>query len=174
MKHIEQVTASTRKIEQVRKSTPPQKEEKPLLLVEEKETHVNIHHKEQKEKELAVDPKDLSLMQDLKAKLASLTEERDTKEAHVLKLRQELSNKRKEIRKYDQDIAKVKDIQSQILKMKAEYEDQEEAYSELNGIMNGLNETGLSFLRKYEEKEQEINSLLNILSETKYKIQEIS
>jgi uncharacterized protein (DUF342 family) len=64
------------------------------------------------------------------------------------------------------------EIQTKLVELKATYKEHEDNYNELCAMLIEISSTAIPFKERYDRNEQEINALLNILSETRYKIQE--
>lgn len=143
--------------------------EKPILLVNEGH-HVKIHHKKVKELVLPLKNKDQKEeVSRLKLTLDKLQEKKDEKLTIIKEIKQD-------IKKTNEEMKSNKKISHEIELIKIEKEEQNSILNELLDIMSEFSQDFKSNLIQHQEKmaskEQQIQDLLNTLSEINYQLEE--
>ncbi|KAI9487868.1 MAG: hypothetical protein EXX96DRAFT_615615 [Benjaminiella poitrasii] len=150
----------------------------PLFVKHEKNTQIHIHHKKA---ELLfasnIVDDDKNDKQTLFAQIKQLTDrislaekENEEKTKQLAAIRTEIHKKEKETK--DKKI-QIVDIETRIQSLDEQIEEQNEYFKELSTIIYEMNEKGLKHQEALQKKEDQINELLNRLSETNYEIMEL-
>ncbi|KAI7907310.1 uncharacterized protein BX663DRAFT_447469 [Cokeromyces recurvatus] len=150
----------------------------PLFVHHEKETKIHIHHKETKPLLMSNIVSEDNNVQKLQLQTKKLEnqiniaeKENEEKTKKLVAIRKEIHIKEKEL---SERKAQTMEIKARIQSLDDQIEEQNEYFKELSSIIYGINEKGLKHQEAMQQKEDEINDLLNRLSETNYKIMELT
>ncbi|KAL7313981.1 hypothetical protein PS15m_007645 [Mucor circinelloides] len=160
--------------EQPRRSPSPQSIEK---LLEYPANKINIHHRKEVNF-LRFEPKTTdtnasrSKVQDLEKELKETIKQKEQLESKVQAARKQLKQKTHQVQEIDHKMEQMTKIKARIEANKQEISEHQSIYDELVSILEGANEKGLEFDKTLSGYNDQVDELLNVLSLTKYRIQE--
>jgi chromosome segregation ATPase len=102
---------------------------------------------------------------------AETVNQEKTKKLSALRL--EAKSKTKQLTELDQKIKQINEYKARHQSLKMQEQEQQEMYKELVEILSSANEAGMNFEQELQPREDEINDLLNQISEVNYRILEL-
>lgn len=162
-------------VEQPRRSVSPI--DTPLLLL--KEEHVHIHHKKVKPLSLpkANDTKeDKEEIKRLEQRLKEVQDKRDEKLSTLNEIKQKIKKSNEASKSNKQELKVCQDMEAEIATVLEERKEQQSMLAELLDMMSEFSQGFKDRLTGHNErvalKEEQIQQLLNTLSELNYRLQE--